>query len=347
MRRLWLVRLGKNGEFERLALDKGLLRIGFGVESDISNLKDRDGLLRLMESIFPDAKSGKQRNFASQVNQFVNVAAGGDLIVSPMKTTSTIAIGRFSGPYAPGPKGEVTRPVQWLRVDIKRDAFKQDLLYSFGAIMTICEISRNDALSRVEQVLKTGIDPGDGLTLKGTGVPPEKPVAEDGNDYLVNLDQIARDQIEKRIASVFTGHGFTQLVAAILRAQGYRTRVSPPGADQGVDIVAGSGPLGLESPRIVVQVKSGNVTVDQPTLQGLIGSVQDTQADHGLIVSWNGYTSAVRRRVNELFFRVRLWGREELVDNLLATYGDLPEDITAELPLRRIWTLVPDDHGSD
>ena len=169
MRRLWLVRLGKNGEFERLALDKGLLRIGFGVESEISNLKDRDGLLRLMESIFPDAKSGKQRNFASQVNQFVNVAAGGDLIVSPMKTTSTIAIGRFSGPYAPGPKGEVTRPVEWLRVDIKRDAFKQDLLYSFGAIMTVCEISRNDALSRVEQVLKTGIDPGDGLTLKGTG----------------------------------------------------------------------------------------------------------------------------------------------------------------------------------
>ena len=347
MRRLWLVRLGRNGEFERLAIDKGILRIGFGIERDVSNLKDRVGLLRLMESIFPDAKPAKQRNFASQVNQFVNLAAGGDLVVSPMKTTSTIAIGRFSGPYTPGPKGEVTRPVEWLLVDIKRDAFKQDLLYSFGAIMTVCEISRNDALNRVEQVLKTGIDPGDGLTPKGTGVPPEKPVPEDGNDYLVNLDQIARDQIEKRIASVFTGHDFTQLVAAILRAQGYRTRVSPPGADQGVDIVAGSGPLGLESPRIVVQVKSGNVTVDQPTLQGLIGSVQDTQADHGLVVSWNGYTSAVRRRVNELFFRVRLWGREELVDNLLATYGDLPEDITAELPLRRIWTLVPDDHGSD
>ena len=349
MRRLWLVRLGKNGEFERLALDKGILRIGFGVESEVSNLKDRAGLLRLMESIFPDARPAKQRNFASQVNQFVNIAAGGDLVVSPMKTTSTIAIGRLSGPYAPGPMREVTRPVEWLRVDIKRDAFKQDLLYSFGAIMTVCEISRNDALNRVEQVLKTGIDPGDGLAPKRPGVPGEKPGddAEERSDYLVNLDQIARDQIEKRIASEFTGHGFTQLVAAILRAQGYRTRVSPPGADQGVDIVAGSGPLGLESPRIVVQVKSGNVTVDQPTLQGLIGSVQDTQADHGLIVSWNGYTSAVRRRVNELFFRVRLWGREELVDNLLATYGDLPEDITAELPLRRIWTLVLDDHGSD
>ena len=61
------------------------------------------------------------------------------------------------------------------------------------------------------------------------------------------------------------------------------------------------------------------------------------------MVSWGGFTNAVRRRTNELFFRVRLWGREELVDNLFATYDRLPEDIRAELPLRRTWTLVLDD----
>ena len=347
MKRLWLVRLGRNGEFEQFALDKGILRIGFGIDRDISKLKNREGLLRLMKEIFPGAKPAKHRNFASQVNQFANIAADGDLVVSPMKTTSAIGIGHFSGPYAPGPKGEVTRPVKWLQVDVKRDAFKQDLLYSFGAIQTVCEISRNDALRRVEHVLGTGKDPGDGSKPNGKLLAKSEDETDEASDQLVNLDQIARDQIEKRIASLFSGHDFTQLVAAILRAQGYRTRVSPPGADQGVDIVAGSGPLGLESPRIVVQVKSGDVTVDQPTLQGLIGSVQDTQADHGLIVSWNGYTKAVRRRVNDLYFRVRLWGREELTDNLLATYGELPEEITAELPLRRTWTLVPDDPSSD
>ena len=83
--------------------------------------------------------------------------------------------------------------------------------------------------------------------------------------------------------------------------------------------------------------------MDQPTLQGLIGSTQDTQSDHGLIVSWGGYTNAVRRRINELYFRVRLWGRDELVDNLLAHYDRLPEDIRAELPLKRTWTLVLED----
>ena len=188
MKRLWLVRLGRNGEFEQFALDEGILRIGFGIDRDISKLKNREGLLRLMKEIFPDAKPAKHRNFASQVNQFANIAADGDLVVSPIKTTSTIAIGHFSGPYAPGPKGEVTRPVKWLQVDVKRDAFKQDLLYSFGAIQTVCEISRNDALKRVEQVLGTGKDPGDGSKPNGKLLPKSEDETDEASDQLVNLD---------------------------------------------------------------------------------------------------------------------------------------------------------------
>lgn len=349
MTRLWLVRLGKNGEREAAALEDNNLRIGFDLTEDISHLKDREALIGKMAELFPNDKPNKHRNFAAQINQFINVAETGDLVVTPFKTTGTIGIGRLAGPYKAGPKGEALRPVQWLKIDLPRDTFKQDLLYSFGAFMTVCEISRNDALKRVQAVLDTGKDPGDGglpASLKGpTPKPSANSDATEAADQAVNLELLARDQIERRIASVFTGHDFTRLVAAILSAQGYRTRVSPPGADAGVDIVAGNGPLGLDGPRIVAQVKSGSVTVDQPTLQGLIGSIQDTHADHGLIVSWGGFTSAVRRRTNELFFRVRLWGREELVDSLLAVYDRLPEDIRAELPLRRTWTLVLDDEG--
>ncbi|MBX5221269.1 restriction endonuclease [Rhizobium sp. NLR8a] len=350
MTRLWLVRLGKNGEYEAATLQDNMLRIGFGLHENISHLKDREALIGKMAELFPNDKPNRHKNFGAQVNQFVNVAQTGDLVVTPFKTTSTVSIGRLAGPYATGPNGEVLRPVEWLRTDLPRDSFKQDLLYSFGAFMTVCEISRNEALRRIQGVLETGRDPGDGAlpatTTRGSLAKPlPREETTEAADQPINLEQLARDQIQRRIASVFTGHEFTRLVAAILSAQGYQTRVSPPGADAGVDIVAGNGPLGLDGPRVVAQVKSGSVTVDQPTLQGLIGSIQDTHADHGLIVSWGGFTSAVRRRTNELFFRVRLWGREELVDNLLAVYDRLPEDIRAELPLRRTWTLVLDNDG--
>jgi restriction system protein len=255
-----------------------------------------------------------------------------------------------SGPYKQHPDtGSPVRPIEWLRKDVPRDAFKQDLLYSFGAFMTVCEITRNDALNRVEQVIRSGIDPGDGASPVpakpriATSATDADMAAQDISDDLVDLEQIARDQIEKRLASVFTGHDLTRLVAAILEAQGKRVRVSPPGADAGVDIVAGSGTLGLESPRIVVQVKSGKEIVDQPTLQSLIGTLHDTKADFGLLVSWAGFTAPVHKRVNELYFRVRFWGRKEIIDNLFVVYDDLPEAIRAELPMRRTWTLVPDE----
>jgi restriction system protein len=75
---------------------------------------------------------------------------------------------------------------------------------------------------------------------------------------MVDLEQLAGDQITKLVHRLYSGHGLARLVAAILEAQGYTTHVSPPGPDKGVDILAAPDPLGFGSPRICVQVKSGD-----------------------------------------------------------------------------------------
>src|SRR5262249_38288808 len=51
----------------------------------------------------------------------------------------------------------------------------------------------------------------------------------------------------------------------------------------------------------------------------------------------------VEHRRNELFFRIRLWGRAEILDALFEVYDHLPEEVRAELPLRRTWMLVPEE----
>lgn len=348
MKRLWLVRLGKNGEYEGAALDQNVLSIGFGMTDDLSAAEDRDAIHAHIVERFADAKPGRQKNFAAQVNQFVNRMQTGDIVVSPLKTQSCIAIGEVAGPYQQREDGGPMRKVKWRRTDVARDTFKQDLLYSFGAIGTVCEISRNDALNRVLAVASGGKDPGYG---SAPDLPTNTRAAdENGTDeasQVVNLASIARDQIEARISSIFTGHDLTALVSAILQAQGYVTHVSPPGPDAGYDIVAGQGPLGFDAPRLVVQVKSGNIVVDHPTLQSLNGCIHDANADHGLIVSWSGFKPTVRKETNKQYFRVRFWGRDELIDALLSVYDRLPEDIRAALPLKRTWTLVPDNEEDD
>jgi restriction system protein len=93
-----------------------------------------------------------------------------------------------------------------------------------------------------------------------------------------------------------------------------------------------------------VQVKSQQSPVDRPTLDQLIGVMQSFGADQGLLVAWGGFKSSVQKEEAKQFFRVRLWDADDLVEQLLAKYDSLSEEIRAELPLKRIWVVArPDD----
>ena len=48
-------------------------------------------------------------------------------------------------------------------------------------------------------------------------------------------------------------------------------------------------------------------------------------------------------RGRRLFFEIRLWDSDAVIDKLQETYDHLPADLQAEIPLQRVWTLLPDD----
>jgi len=229
MKRLWLVRLGKYGEQEPHALEESELVLGFRLDN-LSGANNRDAILEVLKRSYPNEKPKTQLNFAAQVNQFCNQIQPGDLVVTPLKTTSQIGIAEVSGAANLNAEGRVCRKIKWLRQELPRETFRQDLLYSFGAFMTVCEISRNGALQRVEAILKTGRDPGFEVTSDKLARPRAELVeaADLPDDEPVDVALFARDQIERRIASAFVGHDFTRLVAEILKAQGYLVNVSPP-----------------------------------------------------------------------------------------------------------------------
>lgn len=79
-----------------------------------------------------------------------------DWLVIPFKMKSAIAAGeiksKFTYDASAEPPFQSWRDVQWLAKDVPRSAFDQDLLYSFGAFLTFCQIKRNDAERRVRQM---------------------------------------------------------------------------------------------------------------------------------------------------------------------------------------------------
>jgi restriction system protein len=59
-----------------------------------------------------------------------------------------------------------------------------------------------------------------------------------------------------------------------------------------------------------------------------------------LLVCWGGFKKTVLQEVPRLFFKVRMWDQNDLIDHFLAVYDKLDDDLRAEIPLKHIWAVA-------
>ena len=210
-----------------------------------------------------------------------------------------------------------------------------------GAALTVFQPANNDAAWRLEQVAQTGTDPGARSTVALPESDPQPQIDTDPLvDNLFDLEEYSRARVQNIIQENFAGHDLARLVEAVLVADGFICERKPAGADGGVDILAGRGPLGLDSPKVVVQVKSDTQPVGDPVVQTLQGAMTRFSADQALLVAWGGVTRQASKFLETTKFTIRVWDANDLMDAVFRVYPALPEAITSELPLRQIWTPV-------
>ena len=345
MPRLWIVRAGKHGERELAAIEQKRLLPGFLGVGDLRHYEGREAIIKHLERVMPDAQPNRLINFAARLNQFAHTMQVGDLVVLPCKRTDGVAIGEVTGSYvfdADDPYKH-SRQVKWKEESVSRDTFRQDLRHSFGAFMTIYQITRNSALDRVRAVLQTEEDPGP--LLGRQGVVAARTSEDEAEDYSLDIEDAANQQIISLIKSDFSGHALAFLVAEILRAEGYETKVSTPGADGGVHILAAGRTLGLGADRICVQVKSAEGAANHDVVLRQIGSVANSQAQTGLLVSIGGVNGPAQQELDKNFFKLRLWQMADLLTALFRTYGGLSDETRDKLRLKQIWAPIPLDEG--
>lgn len=328
---LWMVRAGRRGEQENRAIEENIVTIGKNEFPDLSSFKSRDELKELYSKIRPEHSTHQAATQIGQAWTFSNKIKEGDVVVLPLKTQSTIAIGKIVGPYEyrtnMGNEIHHVRKVQWIKTDIPRTEFDQNLLYTLGSACTVCQVQRNNAEEKVKAI------------IEGRKLPP----IIDDNGEEIDIEQVSRDHILEYIKQKFKGHDLARLVDAVLQCQGYTTKVSPPGPDGGVDILAGTGAMGFGSPRLCVQVKSSSSPSDVTVFRNLVGTLQSFSAEQGLLVCWGGFKSSVLAEARRSFFSVRLWDSGELLEAILKNYDKFSDSLQAELPLKRIWSLVQEE----
>jgi len=338
---LWLNRSGRHCEHEdKFLKQKRIYLTWSGLDRDLGKLKERNDLMAVLEEVYPKFTHFHRVQNSGQIWAFTRRMSPGDWVCVPSKR-KTIHIGEITGQYTFDPKAENPyyhfRTVKWIETDIPRTCFDKDILNSLGAFTTVCQISRNDAEKRVRAMQSNGWK-SVGIKLKPGK--DDEAAGDDGSGSDIDIEQIARDQIARLIISKYNGHGMEELVKAILQSQGFTTYHSDKGADGGKDILAAPDTLGFGRPRICVQVKSQDTPLERPVLDQLVGTMQDVQADQGLLVCWGGFKPTIKREASRLFFKVRLWDQNDLIDQILMNYDKLDEEIRAELPFKRIWTVA-------
>ncbi|KAA0566610.1 restriction endonuclease [Bacillus sp. CH30_1T] len=337
---IWLFRAGSNGEFEDKFLQDNRVYLTWDdLNINLKKLEEKEELYTYLVDKYELEKQKTAINWASQIYPIAHRMKIGDWIVLPSKMNRTIHFGEITSDYSYdqslGSPYYHYRDVKWFAQDVPRDRFEQDILYSMGAFMTICKIHKNNAEERIKSMHKNGWHVVD--------KPIPKKIEETEDEVIPDLEEFIADRISEHIIKKFKGHKMETLIEGILKAKGFTTYKSPEGADQGVDILAAADTLGFGSPKICVQIKTTDAPVDRPTMDQLIGTMSNMNADYGLLVSWNGFKSSVKKEIPKQFFRLRLWDSAKIIEQLFENYDALSDDLKAEIPLKKVWMLNRED----
>lgn len=339
-----------NDKFDATELvAKGFVSIGWDGTGDLRRVGENQPAMReLVDGIFPTMKPGAIPVTAGVLRRFAFVAQEGDWVISPNRKASTLNFGRISGPYefhADAPTHQHRRKVTWVCTDVPRSTFSQSALYEVGSAVTMFRVANH-----AQEFLAALTDerpPSHSLSGAGTeAMPDTEPdqavaVAED-EPSAAKMEQYTRDFVTKCLYQALSAEDFEHFTADLLRAMGYRARVTQFVADGGVDVLVHKDALGLEPGLIKVQCKqtvSSHGTSDINQLAGTLG-----RGEAGLFVTLGSFTASalsIERQRSDL----RLMSGSELVELTLEHYTQLPARWRARMPLRSVLVVDRDPEG--
>jgi restriction system protein len=184
-------------------------------------------------------------------------------------------------------------------------------------------------LSRVEGTGEGG--------KKSTPTPADVFINDQVDDLFKDQQMKSLEFIKDRVVALKWDE-MQELVAGLLRAMGYKTRISPSGSDRGKDIVASPDGLGFEDPRIVVEVKHRSATMGAPEVRSFLGGRH--AHDKGLYVSTGGFTREARYEAERAAIPLTLMDLDDFVHSLLEHYEKLDVVMQRLIPLRKIYWPV-------
>jgi restriction system protein len=329
---MWMVRAGEAGfRFEDFKAGS-YVSIGWAEMGNLSGLKSREDFGAAVAHTYPAMRKAQAAASTGQPFRFVREIKVGDTVVTYDRSERTYLVGTVKSEYefSPGESAEQPniRRVNW-RGNVDRDDLSVTARNSLGAIATLFLVPGEVAIE-MEQLL-IGARP---VVSPAIEMPPTGNVDEQVSDLYRDVQGKGFEFIKDKVNQL-DWEEMQELVAGLLRAMGYKTRISPSGSDRGKDIVASPDGLGFEDPRIVVEVKHRNSSMGSQEIRSFLGGRHEN--DKGLYVSTGGFTKDARYEAERGRIPVTLMDLDDLVKALLEHYERMDIDMQRLIPLRKVY----------
>jgi restriction system protein len=324
---MWMVR-GNGGALYEDFREKSVAAIGWAkLAPHAKPGVSRKNLTELYAKAEPGFKHGSVVASASQVWRFVNEIELGDHIVTYSPANRSYLVGTVTGAAEHRPEWEdadmaIVRPVNWDTREVLRDALSSSTKNSLGSTLTVFKVPASAA----KEILS--------VSRAASSSSVEISVDVETPESSVDIDEQAREMIKDMVARL-DPREMEQLVAGILRAMGFKTRVSPVGPDRGKDIVASPDGFGFRDPRIVVEVKHRSGQMGSQALRSFIGGRHP--GDRGLYVSTGGFSKDALYEAERAQVPMTLWTLDDLVRALVEHYDQTDAETKRMVPLKRVY----------
>ena len=336
--KVWMVRAGKGASVIDDFFNNDIIAIGWNELGKIPKNMEFENLRELIAKTYPDFSKGKVSQVLSQVWHFYKIFKPGDFVVTYDPSERAYYVGTIKSPYHHSTTYifHHFRNVEWEIGPYFRDELTPESKNVLGSIRTIFEIP--------QQVFED-------LETAHPAYTPE----EDFDEMIEMHEQFQKEEeerIAKEIVSKSTDFIEDQilkldweevevLVAGILRAMGYKTRMTGKGSDLGSDIIASPDGLEMVEPIIKVEVKhkvKSKEKVGAPDIRNFVGGLRNSTK--GIYVSTTGFSKEAQYEAERANFHITLMDLDLLVELLVENYESLNPEIKALVPLKRIYWPV-------
>ncbi len=326
MKKIWFLR-SVHGSLLPFFIKNNCIALGWDkIQEDLTH-KNKQYIHNLLSKNYPNRETAINI-WTTYFEKFIHKIAIGDLVLTYNPEDRTYLLGKITGDYQYLRSHKTyfldqywshLRPIKWETNAISRDSLSQATKNSLGTSLTLSEIQAEQAEEILSVLNKAELDPS--------------PVPEDKEENSREIEE-SFERLKDRIMQLDADQ-MEELLKQILIAMGYIAGRTPKGADRSLDVFASKDGLGLEEPRIFVEVKHRKGKMSSKEIRQFLGSRKGS--DKCLYVSTGGFTKDAHYEAERSHIPLTLVDIDRLALIIERYYDNFSAEGRALLPLKKTY----------